>query len=230
MTAIGRLAAGTMAAALLGGGAEAAILANGDFEAPSALYALPSGWNPSVAATGGPMNAPNLFVTDGAAYTACCGTTGSAAAEANRFATFGAGDSPNAGAVLGQSFATVMGQAYVVSFDLAAFGAAGTQALHVRVDDLSNATHVTHQDYVVASGPDLDAGFATHGFGFVATGALTLLSFQNVDVLTDDIDAVVDNVSVTAAVPEPAAWTLMILGFGGLGLALRRRAPAPTPA
>jgi hypothetical protein len=29
-----------------------------------------------------------------------------------------------------------------------------------------------------------------------------------------------------AAVPEPASWALMILGFGGVGAALRRRAPA----
>ena len=37
-----------------------------------------------------------------------------------------------------------------------------------------------------------------------------------------------DNVSLTAkaAVPEPAAWALMIAGFGLAGAALRRRAPA----
>ena len=34
----------------------------------------------------------------------------------------------------------------------------------------------------------------------------------------------VDNVSVTAA-PEPATWAMMLVGFGALGLALRRRKP-----
>ena len=33
----------------------------------------------------------------------------------------------------------------------------------------------------------------------------------------------VDNVTITAAVPEPAAWGMMLLGFGLAGGALRRR-------
>lgn len=35
-----------------------------------------------------------------------------------------------------------------------------------------------------------------------------------------------DNVSLTAAVPEPATWAMMILGFGLVGSAMRRRKPA----
>jgi len=34
----------------------------------------------------------------------------------------------------------------------------------------------------------------------------------------------------TAAVPEPASWSLMILGFGGLGALLRRRRAQPSAA
>lgn len=34
----------------------------------------------------------------------------------------------------------------------------------------------------------------------------------------------IDNVRLAAAVPEPATWALMLLGFGGLALAARRRA------
>ena len=30
--------------------------------------------------------------------------------------------------------------------------------------------------------------------------------------------------------PEPAAWALMLLGFGGLGMALRRRRRGPVAA
>jgi PEP-CTERM motif-containing protein len=34
------------------------------------------------------------------------------------------------------------------------------------------------------------------------------------------------NVTITPAVPETATWVMMLLGFGGIGLAMRRRRPA----
>ncbi|MBU1374556.1 MAG: PEPxxWA-CTERM sorting domain-containing protein [Alphaproteobacteria bacterium] len=46
-------------------------------------------------------------------------------------------------------------------------------------------------------------------FTFSATG------FPAVDVLVDRV--------YIAAVPEPMTWTLMIMGFGGAGAALRRQ-------
>jgi hypothetical protein len=33
----------------------------------------------------------------------------------------------------------------------------------------------------------------------------------------------IDNIAINPAVPEPATWALMILGFAGIGVALRRR-------
>ena len=42
--------------------------------------------------------------------------------------------------------------------------------------------------------------------------------------------AAIDNVAVTAGVPEPATWALMLVGFGGLGAALRSRRSRPVAA
>ncbi len=39
-----------------------------------------------------------------------------------------------------------------------------------------------------------------------------------------------DGVSLTASVPEPASWALMLAGFGSVGFALRRRAAATIAA
>jgi PEP-CTERM motif len=33
----------------------------------------------------------------------------------------------------------------------------------------------------------------------------------------------IDNLAVNPAVPEPATWAMMLLGFGGIGIAMRRR-------
>lgn len=51
-----------------------------------------------------------------------------------------------------------------------------------------------------------DSGFA---FGGSQIGTVTRLSLETMDV--------------AAAVPEPATWAMMLVGFGGIGFAMRRR-------
>jgi hypothetical protein len=46
---------------------------------------------------------------------------------------------------------------------------------------------------------------------------------------TDRVDPSVF-ASIDGAVPEPAAWAMMIMGFAGVGAVLRRRSGAPAPA
>jgi len=54
----------------------------------------------------------------------------------------------------------------------------------------------------------------------------TLFSYQNAQA-----DFLVrTGAPVTGAVPEPATWTMMILGFGAVGAALRRKGRGATPA
>lgn len=59
-------------------------------------------------------------------------------------------------------------------------------------------------------------------YGFTATGATTIGFFNGT---TGDNYAGLDDVSLTA-VPEPATWAMMILGFFGMGSMVRRRRAA----
>ena len=40
---------------------------------------------------------------------------------------------------------------------------------------------------------------------------------------SDSLGGYIDNITISTAVPEPATWMMMMLGFGGLGALLRRR-------
>ena len=51
------------------------------------------------------------------------------------------------------------------------------------------------------------------------------LSYQNGDLVRLDFTS-----ATGGAVPEPTAWGLMILGFGGVGAMMRRRRALPVPA
>lgn len=68
-----------------------------------------------------------------------------------------------------------------------------------------------------------NVGVAPNGGSFFGlTGAI----FNQVRIEQTDGFAVIDNVSFApaiAAVPEPATWGMMLMGFGGLGYAMRRR-------
>lgn len=58
----------------------------------------------------------------------------------------------------------------------------------------------------------------------VATSGLHTLTFASRGTGFDrDRTAFIDNVSLTAAVPEPGTWAMMLVGFGMIGAASRRR-------
>ena len=66
--------------------------------------------------------------------------------------------------------------------------------------------------------------WAPYSFTFVATGSSELLSFAADGSAGCCYGPALDNVSI-AAVPEPATWSMMLLGFGAVGVGLRRRKP-----
>ena len=63
---------------------------------------------------------------------------------------------------------------------------------------------------------------------FVAKNTSTNLSiFTDVNAASGN-DFGLDNISVVAAIPEPATWMMMLFGFGVVGAAMRRRKTVPS--
>jgi len=148
----------------------------------------------------------NVAVANGAAYAGCCGTD---PANTNNFVAFG-GDNQASGSIMSASFATVLGQVYSLTFDFTALGN-GSETLFANVGS---------QAFAVNPVANANLVFQTATFAFTGTGAPTMLSFTSSGI--NNVDALVDNV-VVAAVPEPATWTMMILGFGAVGYGMRKR-------
>jgi hypothetical protein len=133
--------------------------------------------------------------------------------------------------VISQNFATVAGDAYTVSFAFSRNQAGSPNdpvKAKVDIDNTSNQLLLATQPVSVSYE---DPNFGTPSnmlwehdtFHFVAISDQTTIRLSAV---TDSNAGVFfDTVSV-AGVPEPAAWALMIAGFGGVGAVLRRRRAA----
>ncbi|MBL8590261.1 MAG: PEPxxWA-CTERM sorting domain-containing protein [Methylobacteriaceae bacterium] len=66
--------------------------------------------------------------------------------------------------------------------------------------------------------------FTNSGMSFTAAGAGTIAFYFGTSS-RDNIGPLLDNVKldISAGVPEPSTWAMMLIGFAGLGLAARRR-------
>ena len=112
-----------------------------------------------------------------------------------------------------QTLSTNAGQSYLISFDLRNFS-----------DGMPNFYNVLFGDVSLFSATNSEAfGFTNFSTTATAVGVSTELAFNFQHDLTY---FALDNVSVTAvngAVPEPATWAMMLMGFGAMGVLLRRR-------
>lgn len=126
---------------------------------------------------------------------------------------------------LSQTFATVAGQAYTFSFAYSHNLFAGLSAATATFSIDGLAGLVSH-----STGTTADLDWQTYSGGFIADDASATLNFANV-AGSGNAGILLDAVSVqTTAVPEPATWALVILGFAGIGGAMRTARRTEKPA
>ena len=121
---------------------------------------------------------------------------------------------------LSQSFATTAGQSYVISFDLSSNpDLSGPRDLLVSIDGGAPSVF-THPG---STGKDAAGmNWTAQSFSFLAGGPSTTITFTTNGTAQGVFGPALDNVAAIA-VPEPAAWALMLAGFGLVGGAMRRR-------
>lgn len=127
--------------------------------------------------------------------------------------------SGNSIGTLSQTFATVAGQSYQVTFWISKNPDNGAP---VRTGTVSAGNASGGFSYALSNDRN-NMNWAQESFVFQATGASSTLSFMSDSSGGCCYGPALDSVSI-AAVPEPATWALFILGFGAIGGALRRRA------
>ena len=203
-------------------------LGNGGFEdvapAPATFFPYWTAEN-----TGDPNS---VLILQGRDYANCCGVMGSASALDNRFVAFGASNSPtDVRDRIFQNFWTEPGD-FLLQFDFAAIGK--PQALHFSIYDFDRATFIYNETRGVAPGTNLDTAFQRFSDVYRSTGGQQSIQFSADGSDTVSADLLLDNVSITrfflttGGVPEPTTWAFLLVGFGAVGVGMRRRAGSTT--
>jgi hypothetical protein len=187
--------------------ASANIAVNGDFEDS----VLGNGWSSS----------PTTGFLPVTAYIPCCSLfTGSYTGGLNA-AFFGGGNAT--GGSIWQDLPTVIGQAYVLSFDYGAIAAPGLQTLTASaLGDSLFGTALASAGVSATGTQALNTMLVTYSFSFTATDAMTRIQFVDTSINTNAVDGVLDNVTVSA-VPEAEGYLMALAGMGFLTGAARRR-------
>jgi hypothetical protein len=189
------------------------LIVNGGFEASSSGFTTPPGWT-------------NIGHTDGIVTYAQVGTL-TPYEGLNFYSLGGPGSSgfANIGDGITQTVATGIGNTYQLSFGLSDENAPGaTSVLNVTIgSQLMQFTLVADGSGFFGKPLELTT------IDYVATSDFTPISFTLFSTTNPgNNDPLIDGVSFqltksVEAVPEPATWAMMILGFAGVGFLHYRR-------
>lgn len=189
---------------LLSAAAHANLLVNGGFEASSSNVITPTGWF-NVGHTEGVLQyaqVPMQPVHEGLNFYSI-GGVGS-----NGFASIGEG--------IGQTFATVVGASYRVSYAYSGENVPGVATETLRVS--AGSSFVDHV-LVPTGGPAFTRPWAVGGLDFVASANTTKLSFilaAGTGPVGNNDPLIVGVGVLLTAVPESQSWALMLAGLAGL--------------
>jgi choice-of-anchor C domain-containing protein len=125
--------------------------------------------------------------------------------------------SGNTDGTISQTFATVVGQKYTVSFDIAGNPDGPFDPIKYVQVGLSQTPLYT---FDTTGKSHNNMGWTTKSFVFQAAGNSSTLFFQGLQ--DSPYGLALDNVSVTA-VPEPETFAMLLAGLGVIGAVARRR-------
>lgn len=224
-------------AALTATSADAAnLVANGDFANLGSVWVDNTGLGSDDLQTGGATDIPDWTNVPGFAnefwFTSPNDYVGLTASPGNgsSFAvdlTGQANNKPYGG--LEQTIVTTPGVAYVLQFDLGSsweWNGPGLAAAALTAS-ATGTSSLASELFTLAPATDNYDDWATETLDFTADSSSTTIEFLADSDYTSEYTGL-DNVSVTQAspvssVPEPPSWTIMLIGLGGLGAAMRLR-------
>ncbi|WP_293680169.1 choice-of-anchor C family protein [uncultured Phenylobacterium sp.] len=129
-------------------------------------------------------------------------------------------------AQISQTLSTVAGQSYFLSFAMSGNPDNFRGETRVAVIGAGGSTIGTANYSLTAPNSLSNMLWQDRGFAFTADSSSTLISFTSGNNTGNCCwGAAIDNVAVNA-VPEPATWAMMIVGFGAAGSMIRRRSNA----
>lgn len=200
----------------------APLLTNGGFEDIGA--ASPQGWGGYTYGAGYTPVLPGWSIDSGTVDITQTGTVWGPAFEGTNSLDIN-GWNPGQ---ISQSFATTPGKHYEVSLEYSRNAAGAPDPATADVSAGGKVLHLSAANDGSFGGPNAMV-WKSASFDFVASGPTSTLTLAatspgNGGVFFDDLKV------SGIAVPEPAAWTMMLIGLGALGAAARARRSAPATA